>query len=592
MFNFNNSQGGSTTGNSLFGGSNTASNTNTTTGLSLFGGNTNQTTSNTNNTTNSSLFGGNNSQSANNTTNSSLFGGNTNNAGGSSLFGNNAGSNTTNSGFGSGLFGSNPSTIGTANNSSLNFSANNTNQSQQSQSLFGMSSAFSYSNDKNVIHNLAEQKLRESVAPSNPQENFSSMPLSAPNTNAPASYALSSGQSQTNLYSSNNSSVNGLNLNSKFSSSLYRKPPITPAWAKEKRYSSSQPSLQHVSSFTKNDRAPSTSSHRKSSLSLSHSPSATFGNSFSGVSKPITKKKTFIQEDPPPTKSIYELDSSSFSSFKSDASTSGDNAKNPTQQSKSSSSSEPKMTQVVDSVSVIIFGFPASLTPAVVTYFSRFGNILENVDSARRLQTLKGKSTSHPPIHTGKNWLKITYDNPASASRAIQENGTIFDGQYIIGCFPVTSHRLKEFEKACEMSMQSSEFPNSTTKSTLFNFTPTDDTNKKENDLDSNASNTAKKTDSGSVDKSVFGSSNKTSKPAISGSRHANIKDGRHIFNTPAKQRYSSALFKIAHDPETFKQSKEIRNPANSKSFKSNNLGWLSWTGKKAQELVFGWDDL
>lgn len=608
------SQPGTASGGSLF-ASNSNNNTSSLGNNSLFGGTSNQGTNSfgSSNTQSKPLFGSTSSNSSSfgtNGTGNTSFG--TQNSAGGSLFG---GSNQqSNSLFGGNanntppLFGMNK----TQPSSTFSLNPTNNNPSQgdlENQSLFRMSSAFSYSSDKNVIHGLAEKNLRESAVASYNSTVPSSTSPSSVQSNT--QYPQQSSQMQTNLYSNNslysstrNNSTSSLNLG--VSTSPYRKPPTVPGWAKEKRYVPVQTSgLRHVSSFTKNDRVPSTPSHRKSSISPSQSPSNSFGNSFSGILKPShIKKKTFIQEDPPPTKSIYDLDTSNIAHFKNDTSIAPDPARlssfssgsGPTGSSNTSATSLPSPNQVIDSVSVIIFGFPASLTPAVVTYFSRFGNILENVDSARKLQsTLKGGNSSQHPIHTGKNWLKITYDNSVSASRAIQENGSMFAGQYIIGCVPVTSDRLKDFEKACEASMYESESAkDSTSLFSDFSFTeePSRENQVPGSSDSSEVPNGSKQ--SQPLMKSVFGhkSSSKTSVPVIAGSKRATIHDGRHIFNTPAKQmRYSSSLFKTPNETDSSKQLPGSKHTESSK-LQSRNPSWISWTSKKAQELVFGWDDL
>lgn len=528
-------------------------------------------------------------------------------AGGSSLFGAPAAQKPL---FGTGAAGTSQPAL----NQPSGLLGNGLQQTQQqinpaalsSQSLFNMSSPFSYSSDKNVIHSIAEENLRQSVGTSlqaQQSSQFSSTQASS------LSQPLS--QFQNNLPVSNGSSLTGSlgsALSSGYTTPNYRRQPTTPGWAQERRYTSTQPSNQkHVSSFNKSERSTVAPTHRKTSISLSQSPTV-FGTSFSGIPKPShTKKKTFIQEDPPPTRSIYDNDSSPFGSEitsnslpemaftgsgnGSSTSTSTSSSK-PSSSGQSSSQSLPVGQSGSEVVSVIIFGFPASLTQAVVSHFVRFGKILENVDSNRRSHPSPSKGNkkkSYPTqIHTGKNWIKITYDNPGSAARAIQENGIVFAGQYIIGCVPATAQKLKEFEKACETSSIHGEFQDS-----LYSIPRITNTDLESNSALDNTLVTPKKSEPAAQTKSPFGNSRGAAKresiPVLAGSKRSNIQDGRHIFNSPAKQmRYAPSLFKHSQD-----QDKSANGATNSsKRLQPGKTGWIAWTGKKAQELVFGWDDL
>ncbi|VVT58961.1 uncharacterized protein SAPINGB_P006471 [Magnusiomyces paraingens] len=480
------------------------------------------------------------------------------------------------------------------------------NQNNSSQSLFNMQSPFSYSNDTNVIHSLAEEGIRQSAV--SISQAPSSLPLSQYSSNSVPTFSQPSNHFQPPVYNGNNTL--SLNLGSTLSSG-YRRPVITPSWAQERKYKSFQSATQkHVSSFNKNEKSSTSLHHRKSSLSPSQSPTA-FGTSFSGVPKPShTKKKTFVQEDPPPTKSIYDNDPrNSIGSFVNEKTTksqpdnhissgfgnsttslSSSAASKSVTSGSSQNSSAANSSASADIVSVIIFGFPASLTQSVVSYFSRFGNILENVDSNKRLhQSSKEKKNYPTQIHTGKNWLKITYENPVSAARAIQENGVVFAGQYIIGCVPATTQKLKEFEKAGAMLINDAN-----TQEMYFNISslmsPVSDKDKIANDqLKTPQKN---ELNGHGSSKSPFGNQKGSAKteniPIITGSKHKAIKDGKNIFNSPAKQLHSPLLFRYAQENDKSANS----NMSSSKRLQAGKTGWFSWTGKKAQELVFGWDDL
>lgn len=87
--------------------------------------------------------------------------------------------------------------------------------------------------------------------------------------------------------------------------------------------------------------------------------------------------------------------------------------------------------------SVIIFGFPANLTSAVIQHFSLFGKIIDDPmqEEARWFSdSAENEDPRPPPVKCGRNWLRITYSDESSAKRALKENGTVFTGQYVIGC--------------------------------------------------------------------------------------------------------------------------------------------------------------
>lgn len=644
------SSGGSNfnTGNSIFENKSSNMNGNAPSLFSSNGGSSGLNSSNQQNNNNSApfgsqapIFGQNNSMLGSNTTNGS------NNLG--SSYGITPVSNSNNNSigfFGSNTNNQNQGSFGFQNQQQQNTLSNSIPSPgfSENQSLFNMESAFSFSNDSNAIHDLAEEKLRQSTSSSQIQLSQYQLGTSSLSSSlASSTYSqYPSSQYPANSQKINNSSYGlrhsqssiTLGSGSGLNSSPYRRQPGTPGWAQEKRHIPNQSSkLRHVSSFSKNDRVPSTPVHRKASVSPSQSPSTSFGNSFSGIPKPShTKKKAFVQEDPPPTRSIYDLDASNPGTFKNDGSTlplsdktrlvsfpgSGNSgipsAKNsipPSPASSNVSSGTSIGSSFVDTASVIIFGFPASHTPSVVSYFRRFGTILENIESARPLLQTPSKGIKQPqtPIHTGKNWLKITYDNPSSASRAIRENGMMFADKYMIGCVPVTPQRLKEFERACDTSMSAAElrsseppFGDTSLRNTVI---PEDDSeieiienrtpgNQSLLSTDENTGNPQKSFSNKSVFNSQKSLPRTISMPVLAGSKRTNIKDGRHIFTTPAKQmRYSSSLFKATPESEIHKQSNSIGTTVEtSKPLQSGKPGWISWTSKKAQELVFGWDDL
>lgn len=83
--------------------------------------------------------------------------------------------------------------------------------------------------------------------------------------------------------------------------------------------------------------------------------------------------------------------------------------------------------------SCIIFGYPENISTQILTYFNKFGTILEDFPFLSNSTNTSNKKNL--PIETGDSWCKITYDNKVSYLRALKENGTLYSG-YIIGCVP------------------------------------------------------------------------------------------------------------------------------------------------------------
>lgn len=188
----------------------------------------------------------------------------------------------------------------------------------------------------------------------------------------------------------------------------------------------------------------STSNIRKTSSSSSSPPNWFGGPSF-GTPKLNAKKgkagHKIQEEEAPPVESLYDI-SGGNTIRDLEPNNSSENKFNSTPESstrvKELSSSKPSTV----SSSVILFGFPATLTSHVISHFSRYGEILDH-------------SATENPISTGSNWLKITYADEESANKAVLSNGTIIGGTYMVGCIfaPVEESNV-ETDKDIEMSME------------------------------------------------------------------------------------------------------------------------------------------
>lgn len=78
--------------------------------------------------------------------------------------------------------------------------------------------------------------------------------------------------------------------------------------------------------------------------------------------------------------------------------------------------------------SVVIFGFPASLTQYVLDVFRSYGSIATHQASGSDEGAHAGN------VMVGGNWLRITYADAAGAARAVDANGMLLGGSYMIGC--------------------------------------------------------------------------------------------------------------------------------------------------------------
>lgn len=101
---------------------------------------------------------------------------------------------------------------------------------------------------------------------------------------------------------------------------------------------------------------------------------------------------------------------------------------------------------------VLVFGYPESIANYVIKHFAKFGNILEDFE-AIRIDPLFSKKTKNYPIFTGNGWVKLTYDNKASAIRALEESGHVFHGS-IIGC---VAYSKQAIENIASISINNSD---------------------------------------------------------------------------------------------------------------------------------------
>lgn len=92
---------------------------------------------------------------------------------------------------------------------------------------------------------------------------------------------------------------------------------------------------------------------------------------------------------------------------------------------------------------ILVYGYPEHMANQIIQYFQKFGTILEDFQT-------KGFKTGKPkekmiPCFTGNSWVKITYDNPASALEALLHNGMVFNGS-LIGVQPYTKDTIEKLQ--------------------------------------------------------------------------------------------------------------------------------------------------
>lgn len=76
---------------------------------------------------------------------------------------------------------------------------------------------------------------------------------------------------------------------------------------------------------------------------------------------------------------------------------------------------------------VIVMGYNDSRFDLVLEHFAKFGHILEDFNVVSHTKPLSKAGAKKVPIFVGYQWVKITYDNPNGAIRAVRENGCKLD---------------------------------------------------------------------------------------------------------------------------------------------------------------------
>ncbi|CEP25232.1 unnamed protein product [Cyberlindnera jadinii] len=124
----------------------------------------------------------------------------------------------------------------------------------------------------------------------------------------------------------------------------------------------------------------------------------------------------------------------------------GSNGIRPQQQTLNGDSTRSHTGQTNGESAVLVFGYSESIANEVIAHFAKFGNVLEDFEATRTSVIFHKKLSDTPrksyPIFTGSGWVKLTYDNKASAIRALEENGSVFHGS-MIGCVPYSKDAVE-----------------------------------------------------------------------------------------------------------------------------------------------------
>lgn len=256
-------------------------------------------------------------------------------------------------------------------------------------------------------------------------------------------------------------------------------------------------------------------------------------------------------------------------------------------------------TSILNESAVIVFGYPESISNLVITHFSHFGNILEDFEILRsptginhstfrihgngKTGTIE-KENKKLPIFTGDGWVKITYDTPSSALRALKESGTVYCGHYI-GCIPYTRSAI---EQLASIKLQISEdigsidfglFNNQTRRDTKISGNGNNN-NSTLGSVDHIGASSEKLTEEGAryFDKAQVSNSSKLfDHSTLAHSRHKlPIKDGK-------------ALFLHNTDPNRHNFLQNIENKLKEQEKKNKEDVTFS---HKLNNWLFGWDNL
>lgn len=225
---------------------------------------------------------------------------------------------------------------------------------------------------------------------------------------------------------------------------------------------------------------------------------------------------------------------------------------------------------------VLVFGYPESISNQVIIHFSKFGNILEDFEvlrgasginaatlRLRRKHANDNKIHRKYPIFTGDGWIKLTYDSPSSALRALQENGIVYGG-CLIGCVPYSKNAV---EQLASCKIDKTEDIGATNFSTPLAL-PTS----------INGLSGGKQEDNGNEPSLMEAANTSDQKRFNLSTQHLDIKDGKTLFVTNVNNSGNNHNF-LKTLEEKMKEQNDGKHKSNGVLGVVNN--WL-----------FGWNDL
>lgn len=304
-------------------------------------------------------------------------------------------------------------------------------------------------------------------------------------------------------------------------------------------------------------------------------PNSSFRGNMSsfGSRKSLGSKRSMLlrEDDIPPSLSMYDLPRSPERSALRDESV----------------VEAPKPPQLdVTQHSVIIFGYPEAFTRAVIEHFGKFGRVLEQMAAIPDSQKVASGEYQQAPVLIGPNWVKLTYEDPRAARRALEENGTLFSRCYALGVLAVTPQILKRYEAAAQYEMKNlpDARENERIMATLANIAPDASLMSEQTSINEDTSAILPRSSilRASGEKSI---PRTISMPALGpkdDAKKMKLQHGKSIYPQRKKMKFMPSLSNIQQELE----------PNKGKDGEAGDKSWLGWTSKRARELVFGWDDI
>lgn len=158
------------------------------------------------------------------------------------------------------------------------------------------------------------------------------------------------------------------------------------------------------------------------------------------LNKPVQQIDSFINKDPKNFNNVFNRDGATNEDI-------ADGAIRKVSVEERRASINP---MVHSESAILVFGYPESLSNQVIQHFKEFGDILEKFEVNQKVNSLLNNSSQVKgkivPIFSGNNWVKITFDNPASAVDALQENGVVFNG-VLLGVIPYSKNAIEKLQK-------------------------------------------------------------------------------------------------------------------------------------------------